>query len=104
MDGTPFTPDHKQSKGNLIILLIVILVSSLLIYEVYRSGGIDQKVNENIENGTIAETVIQLETEIELVPEDNQNQLSSVIRSNGSNFNALTEDVETDQQNGRLFR
>ena len=103
VDGTPFIPDHKKSKGNLIILLIVILVSSLLIYEVYRSGGVDQKVNENIENGTIAETVIQLETEIELAPEGNQNQLSSVIRSNGSNFNALTEDVETDQQNGNYL-
>jgi cytoskeleton protein RodZ len=100
VDGTPFTPGHKKSKGNLIILLIVILVSSLLIYEVYRSGGVDQKVNENIENGTIAETIIQLETEIELVQEDNQNQLSSVIRSNGSNFNVLTEDVEKDQQDG----
>ena len=103
VDGTPFIPDHKQSKGNLIILLIVVLVSSLLIYEVYRSGGIDQKANENIENGTIAETVIQLETEIELAPEGNQNQLSSVIKSNGSNFNALTEDVETDQQNGNYL-
>ena len=103
VDGTPFTPDHKQSKGNLIILLIVILVSSLLIYEVYRSGGIDQKANENIENGTIAETIIQLETEIELAPEDNQNQSSSVIKSNGSNFNAITEDVETDQQNGNYL-
>ena len=103
VDGTPFTPDHKKSKGNIIILLIVVLVSSLLIYEVYRSGRGDQKTNENIGNGTIAETIIQLETEIELAPEDNQNQLSSVIRSNGSNFNALTEEVETDQQNGNYL-
>jgi cytoskeleton protein RodZ len=103
VDGTPFTPDHKKSKGNIIILLIVVLVSSLLIYEVYRSGRDDQKTNENIGNGTIAETIIQLETEIELAPEDNQNQLSSVIRSNGSNFNALTEEVETDQQNGNYL-
>ena len=100
VDGTPFTPDYKQSKGNLIIILIVVLVSSLSIYEVYRSGRDDQKINENIENGTIAETVIPLETEIEQEPEGNQNQLSSVIKSNGSNFNALTEEVETDQQNG----
>ncbi len=103
VDGTPFTPDHKKSKGNIIILLIVVLVLSLSIYEVYRSGRDDQKTNENIGNGTIAETIIQLETEIELAPEDNQNQLSSVIRSNGSNFNALTEEVETDQQNGNYL-
>ena len=100
VDGTPFTPDYKQSKGNLIIILIVVLVSSLSIYEVYRSGRDDQKINKTIENGTIAETVIPLETEIEQEPEGNQNQLSSVIKSNGSNFNALTEEVETDQQNG----
>ena len=100
VDGTPFIPDHKKSKGNLIILLIVVLVSSLLVYEVYRSGGDDPKTNENIENGTIAETIIQLETEIEQVPEDNQNQLSSVIKPNGSDFNVLIEEVEADQQSG----
>lgn len=100
VDGTPFIPDHKKSKGNLIILLIVILVSSLLVYEVYRSGGDDPKTNENIESGTIAETIIQLETEIEQVPEDNHNQLSSVIKSNGSDFNVLIEEVEADQQSG----
>ena len=100
VDGTPFIPDHKKSKGNLIILLIVVLVSSLLVYEVYRSGGDDPKTNENIENGTVAETIIQLETEIEQVPEDNQNQLSSVIKSNGSDFNVLIEEVEVDQQGG----
>jgi cytoskeleton protein RodZ len=100
VDGTPFIPDHKKSKGNLIILLIVVLVSSLLGYEVYRSVGDDPKTNENIENGTVAETIIQLETEIEQVPEDNQNQLSSVIKSNGSDFNVLIEEVEVDQQGG----
>ena len=100
MDGTPFIPDHKKSKGNLIILLIVVLVSSLLGYEVYRSVGDDPKTNENIENGTVAETIIQLETEIEQVPEDNQNQFSSVIKSNGSDFNVLIEEVEIDQQGG----
>ena len=100
VDGTPFIPDHKKSKGNLIILLIVVLVSSLLVYEVYRSGGDDPKTNENIENGTIAETIIQLETEIEQVPVDNHNQLSSVIKSNGSDFNVLIEEVEADQQSG----
>ena len=100
VDGTPFTPDHKQSKGSLIILLIVVLVSSLLIYEVYRSGGDDQKKNGNIDNGIMAETIIQLETEIEQVPEDNQNQLSSVIKPNGSDFNVLIEEVEADQQSG----
>ena len=100
VDGTPFIPDHKKSKGNLIILLIVVLVSSLLVYEVYRSVGDDPKTNENIENGTVAETIIQLETEIEQVPEDNQNQLSSVIKSNGSDFNVLIEEVEVDQQGG----
>ena len=100
VDGTPFIPDHKKSKGNLIILLIVVLVSSLLVYEVYRSAGDDPKTNENIENGTVAETIIQLETEIEQVPEDNQNQLSSVIKSNGSDFNVLIEEVEVDQQGG----
>ena len=100
VDGTPFIPDHKKSKGNLIILLIVVLVSSLLVYEVYRSAGDDPKTNENIENGTVAETIIQLETEIEQVPEDNQNQLSSVIKSNGSDFNVLIEEVEVDEQGG----
>ena len=100
VDGTPFIPDHKKSKGNLIILLIVVLVSSLLVYEVYRSAGDDPKTNENIENGTVAETIIQLETEIEQVPEDNQSQLSSVIKSNGSDFNVLIEEVEVDQQGG----
>ncbi len=99
VDGTPFTPDNKQSKGNIIILLIVVLVSFLLIYEVYRSGGDEQKTDENIENGIVAETIIQLETEIKQIPEESQNQLSSVIRSNGSNFNALTKEIETDQQN-----
>lgn len=103
VDGTPFTADHKQSKGNLIILLIVVLVSSLLIYEVYRSGGDDQKKDGNIDNGIMAETIIQLETEIEQAPEDNQNQLSPVIESNGSNFNVLTEEVEIDQQNGNYL-
>lgn len=103
VDGTPFTADHKQSKGNLIILLIVVLVSSLLIYEVYRSGGDDQKKNGNTDNGIMAETIIQLETEIEQAPEDNQNQLSPVIESNGSNFNVLTEEVEIDQQNGNYL-
>ena len=100
VDGTPFIPDHKKSKGNLIILLIVVLVSSLSVYEVYRSAGDDPKTNENIENGTVAETIIQLETEIEQVPEDNQSQLSSVIKSNGSDFNVLIEEVEIDQQGG----
>ena len=100
VDGTPFIPVHKKSKGNLIILFIVVLVSFLLVYEVYRSGGDDQKTNENIENGTVAETIIQLETEIEQVPEDNQNQFSSVIKSNGSDFNVLIEEVEIDQQGG----
>ena len=100
VDGTPFIPDHKKSKGNLIILLIVVLVSSLLGYEVYRSVGDDPKTNENIENGTVAETIIQLETEIEQVPEDNQSQLSSVIKSNGSDFNVLIEEVEVDEQGG----
>ena len=100
VDGTPFIPDHKKSKGNLIILLIVVLVSSLLGYEVYRSVGDDPETNENIENGTVAETIIQLETEIEQVPEDNQSQLSSVIKSNGSDFNVLIEEVEVDQQGG----
>ena len=103
VDGTPFTPEHKKSKGIIIIILIAVLVSFLLIYEVYRSGGVDQRTDANIENGTIAETIIQLETEIEQAPEDNQNQLSSVINSNGSNFNALTEEVETDQQNGNYL-
>ena len=100
VDGTPFIPVHKKSKGNLIILFIVVLVSFLLVYEVYRSGGDDQKTNENIENGTVAETIIQLETEIEQVPEDNQNQFSSVIKSNGSDFNVLIEEVEVDEQGG----
>ena len=100
VDGTPFIPVHKKSKGNLIILFIVVLVSFLLVYEVYRSGGDDQKTNENIENGTVAETIIQLETETEQVPEDNQNQFSSVIKSNGSDFNVLIEEVEIDQQGG----
>ena len=34
------------------------------------------------------------------MPEDNQNQLSSVIKSNGSDFNVLIEEVEADQQSG----
>lgn len=98
VDGTPFTPDHKQSRGNIIIILVAVLVSLLLIYEVYRSGGDDHQTNTNIENGTIAETTIQLETEVEQAPKDDQNQFPSVISSNGSNFNSLTEGAETDQQ------
>jgi cytoskeleton protein RodZ len=98
VDGTPFTPDHKQSRGNIIIVLVAVLVSLLLIYEVYRSGGDDHQTNTNIENGTIAETTIQLETEVEQAPKDDQNQFPSVISSNGSNFNSLTEGAETDQQ------
>ena len=34
------------------------------------------------------------------MPEDNQNQLSSVIKPNGSDFNVLIEEVEADQQSG----
>jgi cytoskeleton protein RodZ len=103
VDGAPFTPNYRQSKGNIIIILIAVLVSFLLIYEVYRSGGDDLQTDINIENGTIAETIIQLETEIEQAPEDNQNQLSSVINSNSSNFNALAEGVEIDQQSGNYL-
>ncbi|MGV7234929.1 MAG: helix-turn-helix domain-containing protein [Nitrosomonadaceae bacterium] len=98
VDGTPFTPDHKQSRGNIIIILVALLVSLLLIYEVYRSGGDDRQADTNIENGTIAEAAIQFETEVEQAPEDDQNQLPSVISSNGSNFNSLSEGAETDQQ------
>ena len=98
VDGTPFKPDHRQSRGNIIIILVAVLVSMLLIYEVYRSGGDDHQTNTNIENGTIAETTIQLETEVEQAPKDDQNQFPSVISSNGSNFNSLTEGAETDQQ------
>jgi cytoskeleton protein RodZ len=100
VDGTPFTPDHKQSRGNIIIILVAVLVSMLLIYEVYRSGGDDHQTNTNtnIEDGTIAETTIQFETVVEQAPKDDQNQFSSVISSNGSNFNSLTEGAEIDQQ------
>jgi cytoskeleton protein RodZ len=98
VDGTPFTPDHKQSRGNIIIVLVAVLVSLLLIYEVYRSGRDDHQADTNIENGTIAETKIQFEAEVEQVPKDDQNQLPSVINSNGSNFNSLTGGAKTDQQ------
>ena len=98
VDGTPFTSDHKQSRGNIIIILVALLVSLLLIYEVYRSGGDDHQTDTNIEKGTIAETTIQFETEVEQVPKDDQNQLPSVISSNGSDFNSLTGGAETDQQ------
>jgi cytoskeleton protein RodZ len=98
VDGTPFTPDHKQSRGNIIIILVAVLVSLLLIYEIYRSRGDDHQTDANIENETIAEATIQLETEAEQAPKDDQNSLPSVINSNGSNFNSLTEGVDTDQQ------
>lgn len=98
VDGTPFTPDHKQSRGNIIIILVAILVSLLLIYEVYRSGGDSLQTGTNIENGTIAETTIQLGTGIEQGSKIDQIHLPSVINSNGSNFNSLTEGDETDQQ------
>jgi cytoskeleton protein RodZ len=98
VDGTPFTPDHKQSRGNIIIILVAVLVSLLLIYEVYRSGGDSRQTGTNIENGTIAKTTIQLETEIEQGSKIDQIHLPSVINSNGSNFNSLTEGAETDQQ------
>lgn len=98
VDGTPFTPDHKQSRGNIIIMLVAALVSLLLIYEVYRSGGDSRQTGANIENGTIAETAIQLETEIEQGPKIDQIHLPSVINSNGSNFDSLTEGAETDQE------
>ncbi len=98
VDGTLFTPDHKQSRGNIIIILVAVLVSLLLIYEVYRSGGDDHQTDTNIENGTIDETTIQFETEVEQAPKDDQNQLPSVINSNGSNFTSLAEGAGTDQQ------
>ena len=98
VDGTPFTPDHKQSRGNIIIVLVAVLVSLLLVYEVYRSGGDDNQADANIDNGTIAETRIEFETEVEQVPNDDQNQLSSVISSNGSKFNSLSEEGETERQ------
>ena len=98
VDGTPFTPEHKQSRGNIIIILVALLVSLLLIYEVYRSGGDDHQTDINPENGTIAETTIQYETEVEQARKDDQNQLPSVISSNGSNFNSSIEGAETDQQ------
>jgi len=36
VDGTPFTHDQKQSRGNIIIILVAVLVSLLLIYEVSK--------------------------------------------------------------------
>ena len=99
VDGTPFTHDQKQSRGNIIIILVAVLVSLLLIYEVYRSGSDDHQTDTNIENGTIAENKIQLEAEVDQVPKDDQNQLPSVINSNGTNFNSLTEGTEAGQQN-----
>jgi len=98
VDGTPFTPDHKQSRGNIIVILVAVLVSLLLIYEVYRSGGDSHQTDTNIESETIAETTTQLATEVEQASEDDQNQFLSVISSNDSNFNSLTEGAETDQQ------
>jgi len=65
----------------------------------YRSGSDDHQTDTNIENGTIAENKIQLEAEVDQVPKDDQNQLPSVINSNGTNFNSLTEGTEAGQQN-----
>ena len=96
VDGTPFTPDHKQSRGNIIIILVAVLVSLLLIYEVYRSGGDDLQIDANVENVTINDATTQ--SEIERVPGDDQIQLPSVINSRGSNFNSLNDkEVDKDQ-------
>ena len=100
VDGTPFTPDHKQSRGNIIIVLVAVLVSLLLIYEVYRSGGDENQADTSIENRTTADTTIEFETEVEQMPNDDQNQLPSMISSNGSKFNSLSEEDKTEQQDG----
>ncbi len=97
VDGTLFTPDHKQSRGSIILILVAVLVSLLLIYEVYRSGGDDQ-IDINVENATITDTTTQSEIEVEQAPGDGQIQLPSVINSNGSNFNSLNDkEVDKDQ-------
>ena len=98
VDGTPFTPDHKQLRGNIIIILGAVLVSLLLIYEVYRSGGDDLQIDKNVENVTITDATTQSEIEVEQAPRDDQIQLPSVINSNGSNFNSLNDkEVDKDQ-------
>ena len=97
VDGTPFTPDHKQSRGNIIIILVAVLVSLLLIYEVYRSGGEEPQTDADNENAFIADNTIQPETEVDQALKDNQNQLPSVINSNNSNFKPLNERDDIDQ-------
>ena len=98
VDGTPFTPDHKQSKGNIIIILVAVLVSLLLIYEVYRSGGDNLQIDTNAENATVNDATTQSEIEVEQAPGDEQIQLPSVINSNGSDFNSLNDkEVAKDQ-------
>ena len=82
MDGTPFRSKHKQSKGNIIIILTVILVTFLLAYEVYRSGGNETQVDENINDGAMTEAPIQIENLVKQGLKDSQDQSSSVVNSN----------------------
>jgi len=98
VDGTPFTPDYKQSKGNIIMILVAVLVALLLIYEVYRSGGDNLQIDTNVENATVNDATTQSEIEVEQAPGDDQIQLPSVINSNGSDFNSLNDkEVANDQ-------
>ena len=91
VDGTVFNPDHKQSRGNIIIILVAVLVSLLLIYEVYRSGGDNLQIDTNVENTTINNATTQSEIEVEQAPGNDEIQLPSVINSNSSNFNSLND-------------
>lgn len=97
VDGTPFTPDHKQSRGNIIIILVAVLVSLLLIYEVYRSGGNSPQADQEAENGVITETTSQSEVKTEQLTENSKNQLPSVMNSNDSSFSSLVKETETSQ-------
>ena len=85
VDGTLFTPNHKQTRGQLIIILMAILVSLLLIYEVYRSGGESQQIDGNVENEVMEEATIKSATEIEQAAEEIQLQLPPAISSEDPN-------------------
>ena len=82
MDGTPFRTKHAKSKGNIIIILIIFLISFLLIYEVYRAGSHGIQMDKNINNGAMNETTIQIEDLVEQGLQDSQNELSPVINPN----------------------
>ncbi len=101
VEGTPFTASRKQSRSSLVILWGAVLVSLFLIYEVYRSGGDDSQLDENVESGNMTEISKESKTEIKQGNESAKLQLPPTISSNNSDAIDLSgnEDVASQENN-----